>query len=169
MPATHLWPRILVIAGSVAMLIGALDPLEGSIAILVGSGLLALGTFLGHGERHCIIYRACIFILVGFGVAALWALSNWGGIGGKSGHSGWWTLLIAPYPIGWSLAIWGPGSPRWVLALGFVIGAFHLFIASMILHGSPGRMTPGLSLGAFGLLTIVGCFYRSSIRAPARP
>jgi len=34
------------------------------------------------------------------GVGALWFLSSLGGIGGKSGHSIWWGLLILPYPTG---------------------------------------------------------------------
>ena len=46
MNARNLWARILIIAGSIAMLIGAIDPMEGSLVILPGSGLVALGTFL---------------------------------------------------------------------------------------------------------------------------
>ena len=43
MNARSLWSRILVIVGSIAMLVGALDPMEGSVVILPGSGLVALG------------------------------------------------------------------------------------------------------------------------------
>jgi len=107
-----LWSRILVILGSVAMLVGALDPMEGSIIILLGSGLVALGTFLGHRERQWIVYRIWMFILVAIGVGAMWVLTMKGGIGGNSGHSIWWALLILPYPVGWTMGIWGPGSPR---------------------------------------------------------
>ena len=35
-----------------------------------------------------------------------------GGIGGSYGVSPWWAVLMLPYPIGWSMGIWGPGSPR---------------------------------------------------------
>jgi len=35
------WSRILVVVGLVAMVIGALDPLEGALVILPGTGLVA--------------------------------------------------------------------------------------------------------------------------------
>lgn len=56
--ARSLWSRILVIVGSIAMLVGAVDPLEGSLIILPlpGSGLVTLGTFLGSRERGLRIY-----------------------------------------------------------------------------------------------------------------
>ena len=38
MNARKLWSRILIIVGSIAMLVGALDPLEGSLVILPGTG-----------------------------------------------------------------------------------------------------------------------------------
>jgi len=41
------WARILLIAGYIAMLVGAIDPIEGSLLILPGSGLVVLGTYLG--------------------------------------------------------------------------------------------------------------------------
>ena len=40
------------------MLVGAIDPIEGSLLILPGSGLVALGTFLAQSERRLITYRA---------------------------------------------------------------------------------------------------------------
>ena len=48
-----LWSRILIVVGAVAMLLGTLDPLEGSLLILPGSGLIALGMFLrrSHAQR----------------------------------------------------------------------------------------------------------------------
>ena len=38
------WSRILVVVGLVAMVIGALDPLEGALVILPGTGLVARPT-----------------------------------------------------------------------------------------------------------------------------
>ena len=35
-------------------------------------------------------------LLIAIGVGALWGLSMFGGIGGKSGHSIWWGVLILP-------------------------------------------------------------------------
>ena len=49
----------------------------------------------------------CAFSLIAAGVAAMFALSAVGGIGGRSGHSLWWGLLILPYPVGWLMALAG--------------------------------------------------------------
>jgi len=97
--------RILFTLGVIAMVIGALDPLEGSVVILPGSGLVVLATWLSHQERGLCIYRACLFGMIAFGVIAMFVLSAVGGIGGKSGLSMWWGLLLFPYPIGWILAM----------------------------------------------------------------
>jgi len=102
---THkLWSRILVIVGGIAMLVGAVDPLEGSLVILPGSGLVALGIYLGNSGRELLIQWICIFLMIAFGVAALFGLSAWG-FGGVNKHSTWWGLLILPYPIGWVVGI----------------------------------------------------------------
>jgi hypothetical protein len=103
-------PRILVIAGFAGMVIGAIDPIEGSLLILPGVGLLALGTFLG-GSRH----RALVlwsFACVAAGVAALWVISAFGGVRfpgepASAGHSAWWGLFLLPYPLGWMAGLVG--------------------------------------------------------------
>ena len=105
MSTRRLWSRILIILGSIAMLVGALDPLEGSLVILSGTGFVTLGTFLSNSGRRLLIYWIWIFILIAAGVGAMFALSAWGGIGGRSGHSAWWGLLIVPYPVGWIMGI----------------------------------------------------------------
>ncbi len=133
MNARKLWSRILVIVGSIAMLVGALDPMEGSLVILPGSGLVALGTFLGQNERRFITYRVWVFILIAIGVGALWGLSAIGGFGGTSGRSMWLGVLILPYLIGWSMGVWGPGSPRWLLLLGIAVGLWYQAILAMVL------------------------------------
>ena len=89
------------------MLLGTLDPLEGSPLILLGSGLVALGMYLGGKDRKTLLYWAWAFILIAVGVGAMFALSAIGGIGGKSGHSMWWGILILPYPAGWLMALAG--------------------------------------------------------------
>lgn len=141
------------------MLAGAIDPMEGSVFILPGSGLVALGAVLGRGERGLIVYRVAAFVLIAIGAASLWGLSLRGGIGGESGHSAWWGVLILPYPIGWSMSIWGPGSPRWMLWLGIGVGLWYLTILAIALQKS-AFVSPGIVLGAIGLLTIGGCIYR---------
>jgi hypothetical protein len=98
---------ILATGGMAAMLLGAVDPLEGSLLILLGSGLAVLGRFLGNETRGGLRYWVWVFILVAAGVAAMVALSAVGGIGGRSGHSLWWGVLILPYPIGWLMGVAG--------------------------------------------------------------
>ena len=97
--------RGLVIAGSIAMLVGAADPLEGSVVILAGCTLVTLGTFLGKAERSLAWYWLLIFSLIAAGVGAMFVLSALGGIGGGSGRSGWWGVLILPYPIAWVMGM----------------------------------------------------------------
>ena len=107
MNARMVWSRILKAVGGIAMLLGTLDPLEGSLFILPGSGLVALGIYLGGKERKTVLYWTWAFILIAVGVGAMFASSAIGGIGGKSGHSMWWGMLILPYPAGWLMALAG--------------------------------------------------------------
>jgi len=177
MDARGLWSRILIIVGSIAMLVGALDPMEGSLVILPGSGLVAFGTFLGQSERRFIAYRVWVFLLIAIGVGAMWGLSSVGGFGGNSGRSMWWGLLILPYLIGWSMGIWGPGSPRWLLALGIVVGLLYLTFLPIVMffehrsHRNPVayNIIGIVVISALGLLTIIGCICRWRKRTTERP
>jgi hypothetical protein len=105
MKARILWSNILIHVGLLAMLIGAIDPLEGSFIILPGSGMVALGVLVARSRYRLLLCWA--FGLIAFGVGAMVVLSMWGGIGGRSGHSMWWGLFILPYPVGWILSIAG--------------------------------------------------------------
>lgn len=105
MNTRELWPRVLVVVGSIAMLVGVLDPLEGAVVILAGSGLVALGTFFGQAGRRLFSHWVLIFVLIAAGVGAMFVLSAFGGIGGSSGHSMWWGVLILPYPVGWVMGV----------------------------------------------------------------
>ncbi len=166
MNARMVWSRVLLVVGGLAMLVGAIDPMEGSLLILPGSGLVALGTYLGQAERWLIAFRVGVFILIAIGVGALFGLSAVGGIGGRSGHSLWWGLLILPYLIGWTVGIWGPGSPRWMVWLGIPVGLWYLTIFTMALRGGGhkggGSTAPLLVIATLGLVTISGCIYRLS-------
>jgi uncharacterized membrane protein YhaH (DUF805 family) len=93
--------RVLVVLGGIGMLAGAVDPLEGWVIIFAGSGLVTLGTFLGGAERRLFWDWLLIFGSITVGAAAMVVLSMAGGIGGRSGHSLWWGLLVLPYPIAW--------------------------------------------------------------------
>ncbi len=97
------WIRIIYIIGVVALIVGAIDPLEGSVLIISGSALLAFSTFLKH-DRHWKIFLAS-FIMIAVGVFFLFYFSSLGVFGGNSTLSWWWGTLIIPYPAGWFMAI----------------------------------------------------------------
>ena len=96
--------RSLVIVGLVMMVAGVVDPLEGSVVILGGSILVALGAFFSRTR-----YRLSIaaLVLIGIGVGAMFGMSALGGVGGNTGRSIWWLVLCVPYPIGWVLGLVG--------------------------------------------------------------
>ncbi len=97
------WVNILYTIGVVAIILGAIDPLEGSVIILAGISLIA---FASHKRMSSYKERFFLsFILILFGVASLWYLSSIGGFGATSELSWGWALLIIPYPVGWLLAI----------------------------------------------------------------
>jgi hypothetical protein len=164
MNAREVFSRILTIVGGIVMLLGAIDPMEGSALVLPGSGLFALGTIVGQGERRLVAYRAFVFVLIAFGVGALWWLSSVGGFGGTSEYSACWGILVLPYPVGWWLGICGPGSPRWMLWLGIVVGLWYLGLLSLALM--VGRhVSANIFIATVGLLTIGGCIYRLRVQS----
>jgi len=101
MNACRFCSQLVVVVGLVAMLLGAFDPLEGSVLILAGGGLVALGALLGKNPQWRFLGVA--FVLSAVGVGALIGLSAVGGVGGRSGRSMWWLLTAVPYPVGWMM------------------------------------------------------------------
>jgi hypothetical protein len=97
------WTRVIFIVGVVALIAGAIDPLEGSVIIVAGSALIALSTYLARG-RYWKIFLAS-FIMIVIGVTFMFYLSSLGGFGGESTLSWGWATLMIPYPIGWIMAI----------------------------------------------------------------
>ncbi|HLN22341.1 MAG TPA: hypothetical protein VK213_14725 [Bacteroidales bacterium] len=97
------WIRVSHIFGVVALILGIIDPLEGSVLIALGSILLVFSSYLGNDPRWKIFILASALILTG--VSFLFYLSSRGGIGGNSELSWWYGILILPYPLGWLLAI----------------------------------------------------------------
>jgi len=93
------WTRIIYIIGVIALIIGAIDPMEGSVVIAGGSILVAFSTYLKH-DRHWKLFLALSVFIV-FGVFFLFYLSSLGGFGGRSKLSWWWGTLILPYPLAW--------------------------------------------------------------------
>ncbi len=95
--------RFLFVVGVIALLAGVIDPLEGSLAIAGGSGLITLSVYMTrdrYRESHLFA-----FILIVFGVFFLFFFSSLGGFGDGAVLSWWWALLILPYPLGWLLAV----------------------------------------------------------------
>lgn len=161
------WSNWVGVVGGVSLVVGSFDPLEGLALILPGSALLALGSYLGREDRRTVAYRTWSFILVALGVGALFWLSAIGGVGGNSGRSIWWTLLILPYLVGWSIDLWGPGSARWLSMAGMVIGTWYLVIPGMMLSRTGGvdaartrTIGPAIAIAVVGIGTIVACGVR---------
>ncbi len=97
------WMRVLYIAGVAGLIIGAIDPLEGSVVIAAGSILLALSTYLTRDRHWKFFLGFCLAVI--FGIAFMFYLSSLGGFGGTSTLSWWWGTLILPYPLGWLASI----------------------------------------------------------------
>lgn len=97
------WMSLIYIIGIIAIIIGVLDPLEGSVVIVVGSALIALSTYLTH-DQHRKIFLASLIMIV-FGVSYMFYTSTLGGFGGPDNLSFWWALPIIPYPLGWLMTI----------------------------------------------------------------
>lgn len=159
------WSNFVSLLGGASLVAGSLDPMEGSVLVLSGSALLAVGSYLGESvRRRALVYRAWSFVLIAVGVAALFWLSAIGGIGGSSGRSAWWALLVLPYFVGWSLDVWGPGAARWISLAGIIIGSWYLAIPALMLRRTVSvaqrSMTPALILALIGICTIVACAAR---------
>ena len=102
---TERWSHRMLWAGTAALVLGAVDPLEGSLVVVAGAGAVMVAAHLGHlRARHRLDWGAALATL---GVAVLWGFSAVGGIGASTGHSYWWLLLMLPYPIGWLLSLSG--------------------------------------------------------------
>lgn len=97
------WLQAGFILGVFLILLGTLDPLEGSLLILAGSVLLAVVTHLFRDPQHRWYRLAALLIFTG--VLALWVLYALGGFGGESGLGYGWTVLILPYPAGWLMLL----------------------------------------------------------------
>lgn len=94
--------RILYIIGVIALVIGAIDPLEGSVIIAGGSAILAVTTAI-QKDPHRKIFLWC-FIAIAIGVAYLFYISSKGGFGGE-GRSWWYGVPVLPYPMGWLITV----------------------------------------------------------------
>jgi hypothetical protein len=78
------------------MLVGALDPLEGSVIILPSAGINALGAFIGQTARRKLLYTSFLLIAVGVGAMLLYRFI---------GRLWVWAAMVVPCPIGWIVGI----------------------------------------------------------------
>ena len=99
------WSRTLLWLGAGAFVLGALDPLEGAGVILAGSILLRVSASLPGAPLPRPRRWTLVTALITAGVAAMFGLSAEGGIGGDTGRSWAWGLLLLPYPVGWFLGV----------------------------------------------------------------
>lgn len=93
----------LVRTGLAGLIVGAIDPLEGSILILPASALVALGIHRMRSRHRRLAAWGFLLLLLGFTV--MWTITAIGGVGGSSGRSAWWATLVAPYIVGWVLVV----------------------------------------------------------------
>ena len=105
MTKARAWSRVLEIVGLAGLLIGAIDPLEGSPIIVMGSGVAALAAILAKTRHRRLLVWS--FALVVAGVGAMWGLSALGGVGGDTGRSMGWGLLALPYAAVWIVGLIG--------------------------------------------------------------
>lgn len=97
------WPQYLSVAGITLLLLGVIDPMEGSVVILAGSLLYTISAFIkSNSQRYWLLGSLA---MIAAGVFFLFYFSSLGGIGGNSAYSYWWGLLILLYPIGWVITI----------------------------------------------------------------
>ena len=83
--------------GIALILLGSLDPMEGSVLISLGSIVFAIASWLQQNawKWHTVVAAAAI----GLGVSALWIVSSKGGF--DPATEWWWLLAILPYPVAW--------------------------------------------------------------------
>lgn len=93
------WTKTIFITGVTALLLGTLDPMEGSVLIAAGSLALAVATRFAADRHRNLFLLFCALIVTG--VIYLFAISSVGGFLGNTGRSWIWGLPILPYPIGW--------------------------------------------------------------------
>jgi len=93
--------NIMYVIGVIAVIIGALDPMEGSLVIAGGSILIALSSFMTNDRYRNLFMTTAAMILIG--VSCLWYISSLGGFDPKL--EWWWIAMILPYPLGWLITI----------------------------------------------------------------
>lgn len=102
-PLSHKTLHILYKAGITMLLLGILDPLEGSVVIVAGSSLLTFSAWKLRKPLRPWLVAA--WAMIGAGVAYRFYISSLGGFLGSTGRTWVWGLPILPYPVGWLTTI----------------------------------------------------------------
>lgn len=102
-PCPSRLPVIARICGITLLMLGTLDPMEGSVLIALAG--LILSWEAHHQKRKGASWTLVAALAIVAGVAYLFWISSLGGFGGNTGRSYWWALGIAPYPVGWLMLI----------------------------------------------------------------
>ena len=97
------WKKITFVTGVILFILGTVDPLEGSILIIIGSAMIATIAWLD--KRKFWKWHLIAAVAIGIGVAFMFYFSNLGGWGGESTLSWWWATLLIPYPVGWLINV----------------------------------------------------------------
>jgi hypothetical protein len=89
--------------GLFSLFLGSLDPLEGSILILIGFIFISIFMKVTHNKfAKYFIFASSIS---GIGIFFMFYFSFLGGFFGNSTLNKWYLLLLLPYPLGWLLFI----------------------------------------------------------------
>lgn len=96
---------VLGFAGLAALLVGAVDPLEGFPLVLAGGALSVIAARRAASRWFRLLSWG--LGLTAVGCAAMLVLTALGGIGGSSKLPAAWGLVIAPYPAGGLLLLVG--------------------------------------------------------------
>ena len=89
--------------GLFSLFLGSLDPLEGSILILMGFIFISIFMKVTHNKfAKYFIFASSIS---GIGIFFMFYFSFLGGFFGNSTLNKWYLLLLLPYPLGWLLFI----------------------------------------------------------------
>ena len=159
--------------GHLLALVGAVDPLEGSVLVVAGCVLVALHAWLAGSPRVLVAYRAGVAVMAATGVSMLWFISSRGGLGGPDGVPLSWALLILPYPAAMVAGFSGPGGPRWVAFGGCAVGLGYLGIAAVLAWRPPPQAADPADIAALlaslGLALLAACAARIAVRRKAGP
>ncbi|MDR7328591.1 hypothetical protein [Corynebacterium guangdongense] len=167
MTARMIWVNVLLAVGTLGLVIGTIDPLEGSVLIVAGLILNTLAAWIASSrQRGLFTWALGVAVL---SVGALFGVSFLGGVGGDTGRSLWWLLpIVVPYVLGWGLGVIATvrlyrelaegarpsGRSRWVWPL-LVLGTAGLVL---------GVLGPRLGPWGVALAALAAFLYRSRHR-----